>query len=215
MDIERVNEHTLKLFITYRDIEDRGYSREEIWYNRAKGEELFWDVISEVNTEDYFELDGPIWIHINASDVGLEVIVTRASFNQENDASSMFQAMDESDARHSMAPDIEDALMEAFERDHEDQVAKNSRYVFKDIDEVIPVAKRLVDANLPTSLYQFENKYYLSIDYELLEEDASRNFNSIIREYLQPSKVTLHRLQEYGTLIMDRNCFETVVNFFN
>ena len=45
MDIERVNEHTLKLFITYRDIEDRGYSREEIWYNRAKGEELFWDMM--------------------------------------------------------------------------------------------------------------------------------------------------------------------------
>ncbi len=215
MDIERVNEHTLKLFITYRDIEDRGYSREEIWYNRAKGEELFWDVISEVNTEDYFELDGPIWIHINASDVGLEVIVTRASFNQESDGSSMFQAMDESEARGSMAPEMEDALMEAFERDHEDQVAKNSRYVFKDIDEVIPVAKRLVGANLLTSLYQYENKYYLSIDYELLEEDASRNFNSIIREYLQPSKVTIHRLQEYGTLIMDQNCFETVVNFFN
>lgn len=58
MDIERINENTLKLFITYSDIEDRGYTREEIWYNRAKGEELFWDVIGEVNTDDYFDLDG-------------------------------------------------------------------------------------------------------------------------------------------------------------
>ena len=79
MDIERINENTLKLFITYSDIEDRGYSREEIWYNRSKGEELFWDVIGEVNTDDYFDLDGPIWIHINASEQGLEVIVTRAN----------------------------------------------------------------------------------------------------------------------------------------
>ncbi|HBT71849.1 MAG TPA: adaptor protein MecA, partial [Lysinibacillus sp.] len=61
MDIERVNENTLKLFITYNDIEDRGYSREEIWYNRAKGEQLFWDMIDEVNTEDYFDVEGPIW----------------------------------------------------------------------------------------------------------------------------------------------------------
>lgn len=78
MDIERVNENTLKLFITYNDIEDRGYSREEIWYNRAKGEQLFWDMIDEVNTDDYFDVEGPIWIHINASEVGLEIIVTRA-----------------------------------------------------------------------------------------------------------------------------------------
>ena len=85
MDIERINENTLKLFITYSDIEDRGYSREEIWYNRSKGEELFWDVIGEVNTDDYFDLDGPIWTHINASEQGLEVIVTRANLHSDQE----------------------------------------------------------------------------------------------------------------------------------
>lgn len=35
-------------------------------------------MIDEVNTEDYFDVEGPIWIHINASEVGLEIIVTRA-----------------------------------------------------------------------------------------------------------------------------------------
>ena len=85
MDIERINENTLKLFITYSDIEDRGYSREEIWYNRSKGEELFWDVIGEVNTDDYFDLDGPIWIHINASEQGLEVVVTRANLHSDQE----------------------------------------------------------------------------------------------------------------------------------
>lgn len=84
MDIERINENTLKLFITYSDIEDRGYTREEIWYNRAKGEELFWDIIGEINTDDYFDLDGPIWIHINASESGLEVVVTRASVGNDS-----------------------------------------------------------------------------------------------------------------------------------
>ena len=215
MDIERVNENTLKLFITYRDIEDRGYSREEIWYNRAKGEELFWEVMNEVNTDDYFELEGPIWIHINASEVGLEVVVTRASFNPDTDISSMFQPMEDINDNRSDSMNIEQSLLDAFENEQDEASTLNSRYVFKDIDDVIPVAKRLLNRGLETSLYQFENKYYLIVNFENLEDKAEiRNINSIIREYLAPSKVTVYRLQEYGAPIMKNNCFETIVQFF-
>lgn len=213
MDIERVNENTLKLFITYRDIEDRGYSREEIWYNRAKGEELFWEVINEVNTEDYFELEGPIWIHINASEVGLEVVVTRASFNPETDISSMFQPMEDMHDNRPEPMNIEQSLLDAFE--NEQNEVTTFRYVFKDIDDVIPVAKRLLNRGLETSLYRLENKYYLIVNFEDLEDKADiRNINSIIREYLASSKVTVYRLEEYGEAIMVNNCFETVVQYF-
>ena len=41
LDIERINDHTMKFFITYIDIEDRGFNREEIWYDRERSEELF------------------------------------------------------------------------------------------------------------------------------------------------------------------------------
>lgn len=40
MEIERINEHTVKFYISYGDIEDRGFDREEIWYNRERSEEL-------------------------------------------------------------------------------------------------------------------------------------------------------------------------------
>lgn len=34
MRIERVDDTTVKLFITYSDIEARGFSREDLWTNR-------------------------------------------------------------------------------------------------------------------------------------------------------------------------------------
>lgn len=40
MEIERINEHTVKFYMSYGDIEDRGFDREEIWYNRERSEEL-------------------------------------------------------------------------------------------------------------------------------------------------------------------------------
>lgn len=51
MEIERINEYTLKLYISYGDIEERGFDREEIWYNRERSEELFWEMMDEIHQE--------------------------------------------------------------------------------------------------------------------------------------------------------------------
>ena len=211
MDIERINENTLKLFITYSDIEDRGYSREEIWYNRAKGEELFWDVIGEVNTDEYFDLEGPIWIHINASESGLEVIVTRANISPDHqdfdDASEPIDLTDLSD--------LEQDLFDAVDEKAAENKLLDVRYSFKDIDELIPLAKRLQSYQLNTSLYKFEGKYYLNIDLTSIEDvQVRKNIVSMVNEYLTRSKVTIYRLEEYGDVIMADHAFEQAIQYF-
>ena len=217
MDIERVNENTIKLFMTYSDIEDRGYSREEIWYNRAKGEELFWDMIGEVNTEDYFDLDGPIWIHINASEHGLEVVVTRANLSAEGDTNSLLASFDEHREAAHNNKNLDESFFDSFEEDDVNQGNNQvSIFKFKDIDELIPLAKRLTSYGLVSSLFNFENYFYLSVDLTLIDEIAERqNIKAIIGEYFAPSKLTIYRLQEYGETIMAENCFETVVKYFS
>ena len=78
MDIERINDNTFKVYISYIDIEERGFSRDEIWFNKDKSEQLFWEMMDEVHDDDHFEeLDGPLWIQVHAMEKGLEVIVTK------------------------------------------------------------------------------------------------------------------------------------------
>lgn len=214
MDIERINDNTLKLFITYSDIEARGYSREEIWYNRSKGEELFWDVISEVNTEDYFDLDGPIWIHINASEVGLEVVVTRANFGQDSDSSAGdFGEVHDLDHQEGL---MDDDLFPPLPKElQEEAVIEDARFRFKDIDELIPLAKRAAPLGINAALYKFEQNYYLYIDfkdYDNIEE--AKDVIALCKEYLAPSNLTIHRLIEYGEVIMEEDCFETILTYF-
>lgn len=213
MDIERVNENTIKLYITYRDIEDRGYSREEIWYNRAKGEELFWDMIGEINTEEYFDLEGPIWIHVNASEQGLEVVVTRASFNADIEPLEDLEELDEDSFDV-----VGDALFDMIKKSTKEEQKVNtdiSVFKLKEIEELIPVADRLVCEDLNTSLYQMENMYYLVIKFdEFFEEKERKDITSIASEYLTKSIVTIHRLEEHGKKIMDGACLETIHHYF-
>src|SRR3954466_8963215 len=83
MEIERINENTVKFYISYGDIEERGFDREEIWYNRERSEELFWEMMDEVHDEEEFLVEGPLWIQVQALDKGLEILVTKAQLNKD------------------------------------------------------------------------------------------------------------------------------------
>ena len=215
MDIERINENTLKLFITYSDIEDRGYSREEIWYNRAKGEELFWDVIGDVNTDDYFDLDGPIWIHINASEVGLEVVVTRASIHNDSETSSMVGAFEDDLHMSEQLNEMEESIFNSLGKTlKEEEQIENARFRFKDIDDLVPLATRAARLNVQSSLYKWDEYYYLIVDLTGIELSEAKNIVALCSEYLPVSKVTIHRIEEYAQVIIAEDCFETIVNYF-
>src|SRR5690625_3183892 len=54
MEIERINENTVKFYISYLDIENLGFEKEEIWYNRERSEQLFWHMMDEVNFKEDF-----------------------------------------------------------------------------------------------------------------------------------------------------------------
>src|SRR5690625_1974084 len=82
MEIERINENTVKFYISYVDIEDRGFEREEIWYNRERSEQLFWQMMDEVNYKEDFSVEGPLWIQVQALEKGLEIIVTKAQISK-------------------------------------------------------------------------------------------------------------------------------------
>jgi adapter protein MecA 1/2 len=84
MEIERINDHTVKFYISYGDIEERGFDREEIWYNREKGEELFFEMMSEANDKEKFEMSGPLWVQVHALEKGLEIFVTRGQMSDGN-----------------------------------------------------------------------------------------------------------------------------------
>ncbi len=100
MEIERINENTVKFFLSYMDIEERGFTREEVWYNREKSEELFWDMMDEINDEAEFEVEGPLWIQVHAKKNGIEVTVTRANTADGQISESPFGSDDQHDVFH-------------------------------------------------------------------------------------------------------------------
>lgn len=218
MEIERINENTVKFFLSYVDIESRGFTREEVWYNRDKSEELFWEMMDEINDETEFSIEGPLWIQVHAMSGGIEVTVTRAQLSADgeqietpfgiDDAKKLFQQ--EEPIFHTLDNAMPPISESSFEW-------KDSMFVFDDIENLIPLASLVDDYNVVTTLYSFENNYYLHVKYETETMDDSRksDFVSVVTEFGLPSKMSIHRLEEYGTLIMETDVFQQLQQFFS
>ncbi|MGV3488186.1 MAG: adaptor protein MecA [Tuberibacillus sp.] len=216
MDIERVNEHTLKFFISYVDIEERGFDREEIWYNRERGEELFWDIMDEAHHLESFPIEGPLWIQVQALEKGLEIIVTKAQMSKDGTKLELPISKD----KHldiPITPETNDFIGndEDLEDEDDDEGELTILLKFSDIEDLIDLSMRMEDAILNTSLYYYDNHYYL---YVVFDHDASdyecENDLSQMLEFSTESSLTEHILEEYGKLIIANDVFNEIRKYF-
>jgi adapter protein MecA 1/2 len=217
MEIERINDNTVKFYISYLDVEERGFSRDEIWFNRDKSEELFWEMMDEVNEEADFAMEGPLWIQVQAMDKGLEVTVTKAQLTKDGQKLDMPDDIEERRKMFS-GDDIPSHDFDEFEPVFNESDPKNLEYTFilEDLDELLPIARRLQYIPLETELYHFENKYYLYVKFDeiLHSSEDVKNHVSVFSEYLQSSPVTIHRLEEYGKTIFKEDALSNTLHYF-
>jgi adapter protein MecA 1/2 len=222
MEIERINENTVKFYISYGDIEERGFDREEIWYNRERSEELFWEMMDEVHQEEEFTVEGPLWIQVQALEKGLEVLVTKAQIGKDGQKFELPIPI-EKFKDIPMDEKIEEYLDQHFhqnvEQDEEilqDDESLEFLLSFQDFEDIIMLSKRSEFDGLHSKLYHFEGKYYLYTEFpeDLIDEDEIDDILSILLEYGYETPITIHRIQEYGKEIISDNVFAELRKHF-
>jgi adapter protein MecA 1/2 len=224
MEIERINEHTVKFYITYGDIEERGFDREEIWYNRERSEELFWDMMDEVHHREEFSVEGPLWIQVQALEKGIEVVVTKAQVSKDGQKFELSLA-DEKTIDLPVDDKIESLLDQHFQTKHKDSDEAQTEEVevdslqfivrFNDFEDVIALSHRVNLHDVQNSLYVYENSYYLYVEFtDDVEEDQLDNTLSLLLEYGHESQLTIHRIEEYGKEIIKEQALAVVKKHF-
>lgn len=222
MEIERINENTVKFFISYVDVEERGFDREEIWYNREKSEELFWEMMDEVHEEEGFVFDGPLWIQVQALEKGLEVLVTKAQISKDGNRYELPFSEDKL-KELSLDEQIEKYLDDHFYENSLDSTESEGNETvsfiaaFQDFEDLISLSKRPLPRDMRSRLFSMDQKYYLYTEYsfEHFSEEEVDNMISVILEYGSESKRTLEVLEEYGDEIIEENVFDVLKQHFH
>ncbi|RIN02802.1 adaptor protein MecA, partial [Staphylococcus shinii] len=184
MRIERVDDTTVKLFITYSDIEARGFKREDLWTNRKRGEEFFWNMMEEINEEEDFVVEGPLWIQVHAFEKGVEVTISKSKnedlINMSEDDSEQLdyqvndllsQTFDQDDSLEDLFEQRQQQKENSHSQERNDHKQQNTRTVivkFSDLEEVIDYAHhndQVTDA-FEDLLYSLNNIYYYAVHFD-------------------------------------------------
>lgn len=226
MEIERINENTVKFYISYVDIEDRGFERDEIWYDRERSEQLFWQMMDEVNYREDFHVDGPLWIQVQALDKGLEITVTKAQLSKNGEDIEL-PVDDETQSEMSINERIEQSIEERFkalsenENNRTKQSSDDENLIlvtkFKDFEEVIQLSHyfHYDQDEIETKLYHYDNKYFLYLEFSSeLDDDYQEDLLSQLFEFAENSDVTYHYLDEYGKAILTENALSQLKEYF-
>ncbi len=218
MRIERVNESTLKFYLTYTDIEARGFKRDDLWTSRKKGEEFFWSVMEEVNEEEDFFFDGPLWIQVHAFDKGIEVVVTKSKNDDlqlpEDDSDLNIDEKVNDFINNSMHSDSE--LRDLLKRASEESTEQFFIVHFDDLEDLIQFSyHNYEDVDIEDLLYMYEGKYYYYVEFDdHMSEDAIHSYIAHMLEYADETQISHEQLDEYGKIVMSHNVKRQVKQYF-
>lgn len=193
MRLERLNYDKIKIFLTTDDLKDRGLTKEDLWKDSLKVQQLFRDMMDEASVELGFEAHGPIAVEVYSLHAqGMVVIVSHSEDTTELD------------------DDFSDEYIEM-------QVKLDENfdviYEFNTFEDIIQVSNYLFRKNVQDGMIIFySEKYYL-----LLNDDQPFDIDdlvAILAEYGNPSTLTDHRLKEYGKVIIEKKAIEEIYNHF-
>ncbi|MFD2214208.1 genetic competence negative regulator [Metabacillus endolithicus] len=193
MRLERLNYDKIKIFLTTDDLHDRGLTKEDLWKDSLKVHQLFRDMMNEASVELGFEAHGPIAVEVYSLHAqGMVIIVTNSKDSDDLDD-------DFSDDYIEMQVKVDESFDVIYEFESFEAIIQLSHYLYhQDI--------------LDGMVVYFQERYYL-----LLSDDQPMNIDNlvaILAEYGSPSTLTVHRLKEYGKVIMQNDAIEQIYNHF-
>jgi adapter protein MecA 1/2 len=194
MRLERLTANKIKIFLTSDDLFERGLSKEDIWKDSSKWNQLFHDMLEEASEEFDVEIQGSVAVEIFSLQAqGMILIITVDEVKDDDDEDLLYDGFIEMQVR---LEGCEDLL-----------------YEFKDFEDIIDLSKRLSIADIRGgSLYILNNRYYLLMDQ--VDTTKKEIAACILSEFGNPSIISTYVLAEYGKVIVENKTVETILQYF-
>jgi adapter protein MecA 1/2 len=190
--IERVSSSQFTIFLTFDDLVERGFNKEEFLSDASSIQNLFTDVMYEASSELGFELEGKLYVQVYLMQAqGMHVIVTQNfdNIDWDEDFIEMKVTLDES---------------------------KELIFSFDDFENIIQVSSYLNTLSVNGGqIFYMGSRYYMLLTRDELNGNNKENIIALMSEFANPSIVTSFRLKEYGKVIIKTDAIQTIMKAFN
>ncbi len=191
MRIERLSQSEFAIFLTFEDLVERGFTKDDLWHDASDVRTLFSDMVQEASSELGIELEGVLLVQVHLMQAqGMHIVVTQKneSTNWDEDFIEMKVTLDES---------------------------KELIFSFAQFEHLIQLAPylSLKDINDGTVFYM-DDRYYMMLTEQVIQGADLENIIAMMSEFASPSIVTSHRLYEYGRMIYQTDAVKQIMDVF-
>lgn len=191
MRIERLSNDQFTIFLTFDDLIERGFTKDDLWHDASNVRSLFSDMMYEASSELGIELDGMLLVQVHLMQAqGMHIFVTQQDedINWDDDFIEMKVTLDES---------------------------SELIFSFDDFEHVIQLSSYLSPLAITGGKVYFMNdRYYMILDEIDFTDINKEDIIGIMSEYSSPSIVTSYRLQEYGKVIFQTDAIQKIIEIF-
>ena len=216
MEMEHINENTIRVMIGHDDLEERGVSFLDLLLgNHREIENFFYSILEEVDIEEEFQSSEAVTFQVLPKGDGLELFISKnmpdEEIGQNNESTLNSADVSEFLQGQMLANEEESDLTESTTASEQRAI-----FVFDDFEQVIQLANDVQLESAWTDLYQLEERYYLVVHFwmESLNQTDVENQYARILEFAEKSTRTAEALNEYGQQLMERNALERVKFYF-
>lgn len=191
MRVQKVNDSTIRIFISFTELADRDISMADLFQRSSKTEQLFWELIAQAREEVEFNLDQPFWIQATVASND-EFVITVMKQEEQTET----PAKEKEKKRPARGKVLEWV------------------YVFADFEDVLAAAQRFPQLNnMRSSLFEFEGEYYLAVS-RLGAGKKRQLAEAILDEYGDLVSATRDFLIEHGKVIIQQQAIPTLQSSF-
>ncbi|WP_110112996.1 genetic competence negative regulator [Bacillus sp. CGMCC 1.16541] len=197
MRLERLNYDKIKVFLTYDDLSERGLTKEDLWRDSFKVQQLFREMIEQACDELGFQPTSSLSVEVFALQAQGMVIIVTTKDSEEIDE------------------DEDEYIDEYIEMQVTLDESTDVFFEFCSFEDVIQLANRLsLLYKVGGALYSYDNRFYLLFDHDQLVEVQMSDLIALLAEYGHPSTITKHRVHEYGKLLLESEAMTYISNTF-
>lgn len=208
MKIERIGENMIKITLSLDDLEERNIDLESLNYNSPAAQELFWDMMEQVEDQFGFNLSDSQFIIEPVPDIDEGFIITIARMDDDSDFESI---------QKYIKSKLKKSELKAKRRTRK-IYSTLMIYAFDNIDDLRRLCKNISTIySGESSLYKHNNTYYLVLLRSNFTVSDRKKLNILLNEFgTKVANANLYEgfLNEYGTKIAEGNAIEVINSYY-
>lgn len=223
MEMERINENTIRVLVDNDDLSARGITILDLLGDHQQIEDFFYSILKEVDTDHQFQNNDAVTFQVMPTSNGLELFISKndSSITGNEQHGPVNDQVSQYIKQHLIQKRAEnqDQRKTTIDNDDPDTKAQQTRWqviIFDSFEDLIDFAKIAEDNDVSSYLYKYNKKYYLALAYTdtTLNGGVIKDQLALAYEYGSPTATTIDFLSEHAKKLMSVSALHLIRHYF-